>query len=125
MKYATLTVRILLGLIFTIFGLNGFFQFLPMPPLPEESMKFMGGLMAAPYFFPVLKTTEVVSGLLLLSGLYVPLALTVLAPIVLNIFLFHLFLAPGGLPLAILLVVLELSGAYLYRDRFRGVLSMK
>ena len=97
----TLGARILLGLIFTVFGLNGFFNFIPMPPPEGAAAAYLGGLAASGYFFPVLKITEIISGLLLLSGRFVPLALLFLAPIVVQIFLMHAFLAPSGLPLAI------------------------
>src|SRR5689334_1283698 len=101
MKKLPLIARLLLGLIFFVFGLNGFLNFIPTPAdMPEKLKAFSGGLMAAGYFFPLLKGTEVICGLLLLTGRFVPLALVVLAPIVLNIFLTHLFLAPSGLGLA-------------------------
>jgi uncharacterized membrane protein YphA (DoxX/SURF4 family) len=116
--------RTLLGLIFTVFGLNGFFQFIPQPPSPDAAQAFAGALAASGYFFPLLKSIEVASGILLLSGRFVPLALTVLAPIVVNIFAFHLFLAPGGMPMAVLLVALELGLAWAYRDSFRSVLAL-
>ena len=94
--------RILLGLIFFVFGLIGLLNLIPPPKdLPERLQTFNSGLMAAGYFFPLLKLTETVCGLLLLINMYVPLALVVLAPIVLNIFLVHAVLAPSGLPLAI------------------------
>lgn len=103
-----LIARIILGLIFFVFGLNGFLNFIPPPPnLPESMMAFMNGMMSTKYFFPLLKGTEVICGLLLLSGCFVPLALVVLAPIVLNIFLVHAFLAPEGLVLAIVIGLLE------------------
>lgn len=82
-----LIARWILGLIFFVFGLNGFFNFIPMPEtMPEKMATFMGGLMASQYFFPLLKGTEVVCGALLLIGAFVPLALIVLAPIIINIF---------------------------------------
>ena len=87
MKVTTIS-RYLLGLIFFVFGLNGFLQFLPAPPLPESALAFIGGLASAPYFFPVLKGTEVITGLLLLTGIAAPVALVILAPISLQIFLF-------------------------------------
>src|SRR5690606_5513367 len=94
--------RVLLGLPFVVFGLNGFLQFLPQPALEGDAATYMGGLAAAGYFFPLLKATEIVAGIALLSGRFVPLALTVLAPIVLQIFAFHAFLAGGiALPLAL------------------------
>lgn len=97
--------RILLGLIFFVFGLNGFLNFIPQPPQPETAAAFFGGLFQTGYFLPFLKGCEVVCGILLLTNLYVPLALLVLSPIVVQIFLFHLFLAPSGLPVALVLVV--------------------
>jgi putative oxidoreductase len=97
MKKAPLIARVILGLIFFVFGLNGFLNFIPMPTeMPENMKTYMAGLMATGYFFPLLKGTEVVCGFLLLIGAFVPLALIVLAPIVLNIFLTHLFMDPSG-----------------------------
>ena len=120
-----LIARILLGLIFFVFGLNGFFNFLPQPELPQEASDFFGALFATGYFFPFLKGTEVVCGLLLLIGRYVPLALTVLAPVVLNIVLFHVFLAPAPDASAVgfLSLALGVFLAWCYRDSFRGVLA--
>lgn len=117
--------RILLGLIFTVFGLNGFFQFIPNPEMPEGAMAFMGGLAGSGYFFPFLKLTETVCGILLLANKYVPLALTILAPVVLNIILFHVFLfaAPAGIVVPILNVILLGYLAYSYRGYFSGVLT--
>lgn len=125
MKLATHVARIALGLIFTVFGANYFFHFIPMHEMPEVAGKFMMGLGASGYFFPFMKTVEIVCGVLLLAGVYVPLALTVLAPIVVNIFLFHLFLAPGGMAVSVALLALELFVAWSYRSKFSGVLSMK
>jgi putative oxidoreductase len=95
-----LIARLLLGAIFLVFGLNGFLNFIHTPPMPERAGAFIHGLLSTGYFFSFLKSTEVVCGALLLIGVFVPLALVVLAPIVINIILFHLFLAPSGLPLA-------------------------
>lgn len=113
MRKLPLIARILLGLIFFVFGLAGLLNLLPPPPnMPENLQTFMNGLMASGYFFKLLKGTEVVCGLLLLVGAFVPLALVVLAPIVLNIFLVHLFLEPSGLPMAIVIGVLEVYLAF-------------
>lgn len=99
--------RILLGLIFFVFGLAGLLNLFPPPPgLPERLQTFNAGLMAAGYFLPFLKLTETICGLLLLSGMFVPLALVVLAPIAIHIFLVHAFLAPSGLPMAIVIGLL-------------------
>jgi uncharacterized membrane protein YphA (DoxX/SURF4 family) len=115
--------RILLGLLFVVFGLNGFLHFLPQPPMSGPPAAFAGALFASGYFFPLLKGTEVAAGLLLLSGRYVPLALTVLAPVIVNILAFHLFLEPSGLPIPLVTLVLELFLARSYRSAFRGVLQ--
>lgn len=103
--------RILLGLVMFLSGLAGLLNLVQPPPdLPEKLVTFMTGLMATTYFMPFLKITETISGLLLLTGFFVPLALVVLAPIVLHIFLVHAFLQPAGLPLA---VIIGLLTAYL------------
>src|SRR5437899_10985925 len=77
--------RIVLGLVFFVFGLNGFFHFMPQQPMPAAAGAFGGALAQAGYFFPLLKPTETLAGVALLSNRFVPLALTVLAPIVVNI----------------------------------------
>ena len=110
---------------FTVFGLNGFLHFLPMQPTPGPAGDFAMALLATGYFFPVLKTVEVISGLLLLSGRLVPLALVLLAPIVVQIALFHFVLTPGQVGMAVVLVALEIFLAWAYRDAFRSVLDPK
>ena len=118
-------VRLALGAIFTVFGLNGFLHFLPMPAPSGLAAVFMGGLGATGYFFPLLKGTEVIAGLLLLSNRFVPLALTVLAPIVVNIVAFHAFLAPSGIALPLLIVGLGVYLAYTERAVFAPVLRAR
>ena len=93
--------RILLGLVFFVFGLNGFLHFLPQPPLSGPAGDLMGALAATGYMFPLIKGTEVVVGALLLSGRFVPLALTVLAPVLVHIAAFHLALAPTSLGMVV------------------------
>jgi putative oxidoreductase len=107
-RIATLIVRILLGLVFTVFGLNGFFHFLPNPPMPAPATQFFGALFATGYMIPLLFATQVIGGILLLAGFFVPFALAILAPVIVNIFFFHLVLAPEGLPLAIVVIAFEL-----------------
>ena len=119
----TLIARVVLGLPFVIFGLNGFFHFIPMPPLPAEAMTFMVGLMASGYFIPFLKITEIVCGVLILTGRYVPLALVVLAPVIINIVLFNLFLAPQGLLLPIILTVMEVFLLLKNKDKYKALLE--
>ncbi len=121
-----IALQALLGLVFFVFGLNGFLNFLPAPEPSDEAAALLSGLLAAPYFFPVLKIVETVAGLLLLIRYFSALALVLLAPIVVRIFLFHAFLDPAGLMLAIVLVALEAYlGFVVYRETFRPVLSPK
>lgn len=117
--------RLLLGLIFFVFGLNGFLQFLPQPPLPESAMAYMGGLASTGYFFPVLKGVEVIGGALLLTGFAAPFALVLLAPITVQILLFHAVLTPGleNSVLPIAMVVLHIAAALAYGSVFRPLFS--
>ncbi len=118
MKMITTGSRLLLGLIYFVFGLNGFFHFLKMtpPPMSENAMAFVGGLMKSGYFMPFLSGTQVLGGFLLLTGFAAPLALVILAPMTLNIVLFHVFLTPGlqnlGLPAVMLALHLVAAAAY-------------
>jgi hypothetical protein len=123
MKKAVVAARIVLGLVFFVFGLNGFLHFLPQPPMSGPPAQLLGALIASGYLFSLLKVTEVASGALLLAGRFVPLALTVLAPVIVNIVAFHAFLAPSGLPLALLVLALEVFLAYSYRSAFRPMLG--
>jgi hypothetical protein len=124
MSKAITGARIVLGLIFVVFGLNGFLQFLPPPPLEGSAAAFMGALAATGYMFPLIKGTEVVAGALLLGNRYVPLALVLLAPVVVNIVLFHTVLAP---PNPVTFMVIGLLGflAWAYRKSYEGVLASK
>jgi uncharacterized membrane protein YphA (DoxX/SURF4 family) len=113
-----LATRLLLGVIFFVFGLNGFLHFLPMPPQPEAAGAFMGALAQTGYMFPLIKGVEVLSGIMLLANLWAPLALILLAPITVNIFFFHAALAPSGLPMGLILIICQLILARSYRERF-------
>ena len=114
--------RILLGTIFMVFGLNGFLHFIPQPEMPPAAMTFFGGLAAAGYMLPLLFATQVVGGVLLLAGM-VPLGLLLLAPVIVNIVGFHLFVAPSGLGLALVVAALEAFLAWAHRDAFRPLFS--
>ncbi len=126
MKYVDIAAHILLGLVFAVFGLIGLLKpnLLSQPELNQEAAFFMSGLTANVYFMIVLKLVEAVGGILLLTRRWVPLALVLLAPVVVHIFLFHAFLAPEGMPLAVALVVLTAYlGFVVYRKSFRTVLQ--
>ena len=123
-KWIDIGVQGLMGLIFFVFGLNGFLHFIPDPEVTGDAGTYMGGLAATGYFFPVLKIVEIVSGALLLTRKFSALALVLLAPVVVQIFLFHAFLDPQGLVMAGPLVAIEAYlGFGVYRDRFKDVLQ--
>ena len=122
MKIATIVARILLGLIFVVFGSNAFLHFLPMPPLPQGLVgEYLHAFFASGYVY-VIGGFQVIGGLLLLIGRFVPLGLTILAAIIVNIWCFHLLMAPEGLPPAVIVTILELFLVWRYRDAFRGIL---
>ncbi len=123
--YLPVIARILLGLIFFVFGLNGFLHFIPQPkkPMPEGAVAFAGALMKSGYMFPMVAGTQFLVGVLLLLNRFVPLALALLAPVVVNIVAFHLFLAPSGMGLALVVLALELYLAWAYRGSYRSMLN--
>ena len=121
MKIATIIARSLLGLVFVVFGSNMFLHFIPMPPPPEgPAREFMTALFLSHYFY-VVGALEVVGGALLLAGRFVPLGLTLLGPVIVNILCVHVFLEPSGLPMAILVSALALFLLWRYREHFAGL----
>jgi putative oxidoreductase len=122
MKILTIIVRVFLGLIFLFFGSNGLLHFLPMPPLPQGvAGEYLHSFFASGYVY-VVSAFQLIAGLLLLIGKFVPLGLTILGAIIVNIWAFHLLMAPEGLPPAVVVSVLELFLVWSYRDRFAGIL---
>lgn len=122
----TAVIRSLLGLVFVLFGLNGFFHFVPLPPPPPgPAAELFEGLFATGYFVPLQKGIEVTGGLLLLGGLCVPFALTLLAPVAVNVLAFHLFLVPQGLPVAVFLVAAEVYLALHHRQAFAPLFATR
>jgi hypothetical protein len=105
MKIASVIARYLAGLIFLVFGLNGFLHFIPLPPPGGIAGQFMGALYVSHYLW-VIFAFQVIAGVLLLVNRYVPLAVAVLAPVIVNILAFHVLMAPSGLPLALFVAVL-------------------
>jgi uncharacterized membrane protein YphA (DoxX/SURF4 family) len=120
-----LAARILMGLVFFVFGLNFFLHFIPQPPPPPAAAAFAGAMFATGYLFVLVKVVEVACGALLLAGRFVPLALTLLAPIIVNIVFFHAFLAPAGIALPLVVLALEVFLAWSYRDVFRPMLAAR
>ena len=120
MKIASTIARYLLGFIFLVFGLNGFLHFIPMPPPSGLAGQFMGALFVS-HFLVVVFLLQLIPAILLLINRYVPLALVLLGPVIVNIVLFHAFMAPSGLPLAVVVTVLWLLTAAGVHVAFHGI----
>lgn len=120
MKIAFTIARILLGLLFTVFGLNGFLHFIPQQPIPGLAGQYIGALFMSHYLVVVF-LLQLIGGLLLLANRYVPLGLLLLGPVLVNILLFHSFMAPAGLPLALIATLLWLVVFAGVRKAFTGV----
>lgn len=123
MKIAVIIVRVLLGLLFLFASVSFFLDLIPVPEMEGDILAFNTGLAASKYFFPLLKTTELLCGLALVIGFFVPLATIVLIPITVNILMVHLFLDPTGLPMAIVMIVAHLFLIYACRAHYRRLLS--
>jgi len=123
MKTATIISRVLLVLIFVTFGLNMFLNFIPMPPPAEgPAREFMTALFMSHYVY-VVGALQVVGGIILISGRWVPLGLTLLGPVIVNIVCFHVLMAPAGLPMAIVVSLLALFLLWRYREHFAGLVK--
>ena len=122
MKYVIVIVRVLLGLMFVVFGANAFFKFMPPPPkMPDQATAFITAMMGSGYMY-VVAMLQVLGGLCLLLGArFVPLGLTLLGPIIVNIVLFHLFLETSGLPMAVITAALSLFLLWIYRFKFPAI----
>jgi hypothetical protein len=117
--------RILLGLIFVFFGSNILIHFLPTPPMPPGPMANFSGAMFATHYIHVVGFLQVVSGLFLLVGRYVPLALTILAPIIFNILLFHITMNPEGIVPGLVVTILWFLVFWRFHPAFHGILMAR
>ena len=117
MKIVTIIARIFLGLMFFVFGLNGFLHFIPAPPIPGLAGTFLGAMIQSHFIFFV-AGVQVIAGALLLINRFVPLALALLAPVLANILVFHLTMQPRGLPPGIFATILWSILAWRLRDYF-------
>jgi uncharacterized membrane protein YphA (DoxX/SURF4 family) len=127
MKYIPIVARILMGLAFTVFGLNAFLNFIPQPttPFPEKAAAFVDALMNSGYMMQLIGGTQLVVGVLLLLNRFVPLALVLIAPFLVNALAFHLFLEPSGLGMTMVFVVFELYLAWIYRAAWRPLFTAR
>ena len=126
MRYVTPALRILSGVLYVIFGLNGFLVFIPVPEtLPPDVLDFLNALTGSGYMMQLIGTTQIVAGVLLVVNRFVPLALALLVPFLVNSIAFHVVLEPTGLPMAGVFVAIEIYLAWVYRDAFRSMLQAK
>ena len=122
-KVLTVIARILLGLIFVVFGSNAFLHFIPVPPLPQNLAGDYTRVFLASGYVYVIGGLQVIGGLLLLIGRFVPLGLTILGAIIVNILIFHALMAPEGFAPGLVVTALELFLVWRYRDAFRGLIQ--
>ena len=126
-RYLPAIARVLMGLMFFVFGLNGFLHFIPEPKkqMSEAAMGLMSGMMKSGYMLPMVAGTQVVVGVLLLLNRFVPLALILIVPVIVNIIAFHIFLEPGTIVPGVVVLVLELYLAWAYRKHFAPLLTAR
>jgi putative oxidoreductase len=120
MKYAIIIARVPLGLVFAVFGSNAFLHFIPMPPMQGQAGAFIGALINSGYVY-VVAILQLIGGLLLLVGRFIPLGLTLLGPVIVNIMLYHIFFDPKGMPIAIIISILALFLLWACRDKFPAI----
>ena len=125
MKIAVIIVRTLLGLLFIFASVVVLFKLVPQPELKGNAKLFNDGIAATVYFMPLLKITELVCGLALVSGFFVPLALVVLFPVTLNILFYNAFVMPEGVPMAAVMLGAHLFLAYAYRKYYAELLTAR
>jgi putative oxidoreductase len=119
----TIIARVILGLAFVIFGLNFLLNFLPQPPPPSGLAGDYSKVFVASHLAAAVGAMQFLSGLLLLAGRFVPLALTILAAILFNILAFHILMDPQGIGPGIIATLLWAFLVSRYRERFAGILS--
>jgi putative oxidoreductase len=124
MKTASVIARYLAGVIFLVFGLNGFLHFIPLPPPEGVAGQFMSALYVSHYLW-VIFAFQVIAGVLLLINRYIPLAVAMLAPVLVNILTFHVLMAPSGLPLALFVTVLWVLIFIDVRPAFAGLFQAR
>jgi putative oxidoreductase len=126
MKKATMIFRVLLGLLYLVFGLDYFLHFIPYQPMHTgEAAALKAGLMGTGYIYPMMKTIQIVAGISLMLDRYAPFSAVVLFPISLNVLLFHTILVPSGWLMGVFLMVPNLFLGYAYRKYYAGMFIRK
>jgi putative oxidoreductase len=125
MKITATIARVILGSVFVFFGLNIFFQFLHMPPPPSGPAGDFAMALFASHYLYVVAALQVIGGALCLSGRFVPLGLTLLGPVIVNILLFHILLNHTGLSMAVVVSVLALIVLWYHRAAFAGLVKSR
>ncbi len=124
MKYAIIIARVLLGLMFVVFGSNAFLHFIPMPQMEGPAGAFMGALFSSGYIYAIAALQGIGGLLLLLGARFVALGLTLLGPVIVNIVLYHIFLDRNGLPVALVVLLLSLFLLWIYRFKFPNLFQI-
>jgi len=125
MKIAVIIVRVLMGILFLFASITVLFKLIPQPELTGNVKIFMDGINATGYLMPLIKITELLCGIAFVSGRFVPLATLVIAPIIVNIFLFHAFVDTQGLPVAVFLVFANIFLSIANWEKFKPILGVK
>lgn len=125
MKIAVIIVRVLMGLLYLFASIVVLFKIAPQPELTGTTKIFMDGVNASGYLLPLIKITELICGISFVTGYFVPLATIVIAPITLNILLFHIFVDTAGLPVAIFLLLANLFVAFANIEKYQPILEAK
>lgn len=124
MRIATTIARYLLGVMFTVFGLNGFLQFMPAPPQTGLAAQFLDVMVASGYMVPVF-VLQITSGLLFLANRYVPIALTLIGPVIVNILIYHVLIAPASIGPAVVAALCWALVFYRVRSAFAGIFQQR
>ena len=125
MKIAVIIVRLLVGLMFLFASVVVLFKLMPQPEATGNAKVFMDGMAATGYLMTLVKVTELMCAIAFISGFFVPLSTVIIFPVTLNILMFHLFMSPEGLAVAIMLMIGNLFLAYYYRERYMPMLKPK
>ena len=125
MKIAVIIVRVIMGLMYLFSSVVVLFKLFPQPEQHGDIKTFMDGVNASVYLMPLIKITELICAIALITGFFAPLATVVIFPITVNILFFHAILAPEGLLMGVLLFLANLFLAYAYRDHYKGLLAVK